>query len=702
MIRPGFLTCLLALVPCGAAVNLTYVELGAGGSACCIVPDGAGNTYVVGSAASATGTNVSVTKLDSANRVAGSFTFGGGASDRPQAAALDPQGNLVIAGQTSSPDFPLVHAAISQTEPGATAGFVAKVNPANGQILFSTRVGGVAAETAVRLGTVVNAVAVDPAGNVYAGGMTNAKDFPVSADGFQKSGAGGDAFGPRPYGFVLKLPPAGDRLLYSTLLGGGSVNCLGGSHCIGKNPYTTVNAIVVDAGGLVTAAGSTNAIDFPATAGAVQTVCHCQEYANNGFVTRINASGSGLVWSTFLGGTWYGFAQVPSGTSAVMALTRDAAGNILAAGRTDEDDFPATAGVVQPKFAGQATLSIRTTDGFVTKLNPTGTALVFSTYLGGSAADQINDVQLDAAGNVWVTGVTASSDFPGAAASFTGSFFAEVSGDGVSLLNSQLAPAGGAGQEIRTGSSVTVLGAAGSVLQAPGGQVPGVAVLGIASAAGSAVKGAVAPGEFVSLYGTQLGPSPGAGAILDGSGRIASQLAGVQVLFDGIAAPLLYAGAGQINALVPYGIAGSAGVSVQVTTGGGNSAATELYVRSAQPEVFHIGGAALALNQDGSINSSGNPAAPGSVVTVFASGAGLLNWRPADGTIASGTVGAPIQPVAVLAGNRSLEVLYAGIAPGLVVNTLQVNFRLPQQSSSGPFQLMIDGYISDGFSVAMQ
>ena len=700
--------CLLVVVFGGmtlasAAVNLAYVGLGPGGNACCLVPDGLGNLYVIGSVASASGTNISVTRLDAAHHVAGSFTFGGGGADQPNAAALDPHGNLVIAGQTSSSDFPLVSALISQTEPRVPAGFVTKVNPSSGQILFSTRIGGLAAESFVAVGSAVNALTVDPAGNIYAAGWTNAADFPVSANAFQKSGAGGGSlFGTRPYGFVLKLSPAGDRLLYSTLLGGATANCFGGSHCVGKSGSNTVNAIAVDSSGIATVGGTTNAPDFPVTAGVVQTVCRCQEYANNGFVTRLNADGSGLLWSTFLGGTWYGFSQVPFGTNTINALAQDAAGNVVVAGRTDADDFPTTAGVLQPKFAGTATQDLRSTDGFLSKLNPTGTALLFSTYLGGSAEDRINDLEMDAQGNIWVTGATASTDFPGNPASFTGSFLAQVSADGARLPASQRTPVDAAGQAIRSGGDVEVLGASGSVLQVPGGQVQGVAVLGVASAAGDRVKAYVAPGEFVSLYGSLLGPNPGVGAILDSQGRIANELAGVQVLFNGIPSPLLYASQGQVNALVPYGITGGASASVQVTTAGGNSSAVSLYLRPAQPEVFNNGGAALALNQDASVNSPQNPAAPGSIVTIFASGAGGLYSSQPEGSIPSEPGGGPVLPVAVLLNNRSLEVLYAGNAPGLVINLLQINLRLPQQGAGGEFQLMIGGFLSDSFSLAVQ
>jgi uncharacterized protein (TIGR03437 family) len=118
--------------------------------------------------------------------------------------------------------------------------------------------------------------------------------------------------------------------------------------------------------------------------------------------------------------------------------------------------------------------------------------------------------------------------------------------------------------------------------------------------------------------------------------------------------------------------------------------------------VFHSRGAALALNQDNTVNSPQNPAAPGSIVTIFASGAGGLNSSLPEGSIPGQPVGGPVLPVAVTLNNRSLEVLYAGNAPGLVVNLLQINLRLPQQGAGGEYELAIGGFFSDPFTLAVQ
>ena len=456
-------------------------------------------------------------------------------------------------------------------------------------------------------------------------------------------------------------------------------------------------------------AGSTNALDFPTTPGAVQTECRCEDYAGEGFVTRLNADGSGLVWSTFLGGSPYGPSHAPDGVNVVSALALDAAGNVVVAGETDAADFPVTAGAMQAQLASPVDAIPRKTDGFLTKLSASGTALIFSTYLGGSANDAINAISIDPQGNVWATGTSASADFPGNAAPFTGSFYVETPLDGARLLSSQRTPGRASGQAICAAADGTlwVLGFPGSVLRMPGGQVQGVAVLGAASSAGVDVKGYVAPGEFISLYGAFPGPAAGAGATLDGDGRIAATLAGMQVLFNGIPAPLLYASSSQINALAPYELSGLDGATVQVTSAAGNSSTFQLYVEAAQPAVFGSGGvgaprSAVALNQDGSLNSTANPAAHGSVVTIWASGAGLFNNQPPNGTIAGTGEYHPALPVAVLQNGLSIEVLSAAPLPGSVIDALQIDIRPPTPSDWRGFQLMIGGFISDTFAIAVQ
>ena len=714
MMRPRHFACLLALLLGGitlapAAGNLVNVDLGDGGKACCLVLDGLGNVYVIGSVASASGTNVSVTKLDSANHVLSSFTFGGSLYDQPHAAALDPQGNLVIAGQTNSSDFPLVHALISQTEPNAPAGFVAKVNSSSGQILFSTRIGGLAAESFIRMGTVVNALAVDPAGNIYAAGSTNAADFPVSADAFQKSGAGGGSFGWRPFGFVLKLSPAGDRLFYSTLLGGTMANCFGGSHCIGRNnPSTTVNSIAVDRNGIATVGGATNAPDFPITAGAVQTVCRCQEYANNGFVTQLNAGGSGLLWSTFLGGTWYGFSQAPSGTNVINALAQDGAGNIVVAGITDADDFPTTPGVLQPSFASPSTLTSRPRDGFVSKLNPTGTALIFSTYLGGSDYDQINDVQIDALENLWVAGA------------FRRASFAQLSADGVRVLASQELT--WEGQAIRTsGNIVVVLGVSGSVLQVPFDQVPelpnplpppllppGAVVNGASFAPGS---NAVAPGTIVAIFGNNLtdGRSclpPSCNPTFGSNGSLKTTMTGTQVTINGTLAPIFYSSPSQVGIEIPSELTGTS-ATVHVTVNGQASALQTIAIGPVSPGIFTFTsdgkGAGAFTHLDGSAVSAQNPAHAGELVILYATGLGQVTPSVPTGALPTGA-SATVAATTLTIDDITVIPDFAGLAGGFV-GLNQVNVRLPANTRSAsniPVLLIIGGTASNPVTIAVQ
>ena len=215
------------------------------------------------------------------------------------------------------------------------------------------------------------------------------------------------------------------------------------------------------------------------------------------------------------------------------------------------------------------------------------------------------------------------------------------------------------------------------------GQVPTLSSL---LNGGSQQIGPLAPGEIISIFGQGLGPAAGAGLALAADGSIGSALAGTRVLFDGVAAPLLYAQAGQINAVVPYSVAGKSTVQVLVEVRGTDSAISSVLVAQAAPAIFTLDqsgqGPGAILNQDTSVNSGLNPADRGSIVTLFGSGAGLLIPAAADGSVTA-QLGRTALPVSVLIDGQDADITYAGPAPGLVSGALQVNFRIPDQATTG-------------------
>jgi uncharacterized protein (TIGR03437 family) len=189
-------------------------------------------------------------------------------------------------------------------------------------------------------------------------------------------------------------------------------------------------------------------------------------------------------------------------------------------------------------------------------------------------------------------------------------------------------------------------------------------------------------------------------------------LGGVQVLFDGTAAPLLYAGPNLINAIVPSDVYTRSTTSLQIVTPAGPVNGPTLFVVQAEPAVFrnsvvdsNLVFGAIALNQDGTVNSAANPAPRGSVVTVWATGAPTLGYP--DGGIPNGALHAPVLPVSILTnelnsfvGLDSLEVLSAGDAPQLVQGVIQVNFRLlPTGGNRSTYQLQVGPAISEPFVI---
>ncbi|MCA1591594.1 MAG: SBBP repeat-containing protein [Acidobacteria bacterium] len=290
--------------------------------------------------------------------------LGGSGGDQGLDIAVDPAGNAYITGFTNSTDFPTVNP-IQSTNGSFQDGFVTKLNAAGNAFVYSTYLGGNGFDQA-------RGIAVDSAGNAYVTGFTNSDNFPT-ANAFDATiGANGDD------AFVTKLNAAGNALVYSTYLGGSD------SAEFGED-------IAVDSSGNAYVTGSTFSTDFP----VVNAIQSTFGGFTDAFVSKLNAAGSALVYSTYLGGSE---AEIGEGIAV------DSAGAVYLTGDTSSTNFP-TANAVQATNGGGQ-------DAFVLKLNAAGSALVYSTYLGGSVQDDGEAIAPDSAGNAYVTGNTFSTNFP--------------------------------------------------------------------------------------------------------------------------------------------------------------------------------------------------------------------------------------------------------------------------------------------------
>ena len=208
--------------------------------------------------------------------------LGGTGSDFGRGIALDSSGNVYITGITRSFDFPTKSAFQSSSPGGTSNAFVTKLNPQMTTILYSTYIGGVASDAQFNRSTDQGfKIAVDGTGNAYVVGNTNSTDFPTTPGAFQTHSGGGGRYD----GFVTKLSASGSELVYSTYLGGENED--------------VVENLAVDANGIATLVGNTGSVDFPTTPGAYQ-----RSFAGgfrDVFVTRLNAAGTGLIYSTYLG-----------------------------------------------------------------------------------------------------------------------------------------------------------------------------------------------------------------------------------------------------------------------------------------------------------------------------------------------------------------------------------------------------------------
>jgi uncharacterized protein (TIGR03437 family) len=220
------------------------------------------------------------------------------------------------------------------------------------------------------------------------------------------------------------------------------------------------------------------------------------------------------------------------------------------------------------------------------------------------------------------------------------------------------------------------------------GLLPGPPAIAAVANAASYSADAVSPGEVVAIFGSNLGPAVPAGTQLTANGFVASSLAGTQALFDGVPGPLLYASANQVNAIVPFGLSSSI-TEVQIMYQGQASGLFAMPVAPSTAGIFSADGSgagqAVAINQDGSVNSLANPAAAASVITLWATGAGQLAPPGQDGAVAAaGNLPAPMLPVTAQVDAQPAGVLYAGSGAGIVEGVIQVNLRVPSGALAGP------------------
>ncbi len=299
--------------------------------------------------------------------------LGGASADESHGVAVDSSGCVYVVGSTISSNFPALNAEQSEfSGPGSIEdAFVTKMNQEGNALIYSTYLGGHGSDLGL-------AIAVDSSGCVYVTGQTSSTDFPTTAGALQPSpGSGVNVF-------VAKLNPTGSELIYSTYLGGGLGNQKG-------------NAIAVDSIGNAYLTGRTTAPDFPTTPSALIRELRGFEDA---FVTKLDPTGSSLVYSTLLGGD--------SNTDEGFGVAVDSAGFAHVVGHTASTNFPTTAGAVQRQFGGGNEFG---GDAFVTKINQSGSALEYSTYLGGLEADVGRAIAVSPEGDACVTGTTRSTNF---------------------------------------------------------------------------------------------------------------------------------------------------------------------------------------------------------------------------------------------------------------------------------------------------
>jgi hypothetical protein len=339
-----------------------------------IAVDDSGNAYVTGSTTSSDfptvnpyqatlqgGEDAFVTKLSiSGNSLIYSTYLGGGGEESGEGIAVDVSGKAYVTGFTSSADFPTLNP--YQSYQGGSDVFVTKLSSTGNSLIYSTYLGGAGNDEG-------KDIAIDGSGNAYVAGGTWSFNFPT-LNPYQTDQGDQDAF-------VTKLSSSGNSLIYSTYLGGGSLDA--------------AEDIAVDGSGCAYVTGLTTSSNF-----ATENPYKTYQGGYDAFVTKLSSSGNSLIYSTYLGGGGYDWG---------IGVVVDGSGNACVTGYTFSSDFP-TLNPYQMTFQGGEY------DAFVTKLSNSGNSLIYSTYLGGVGGEYGQRIAIDGSGNAFVTGYTSSTNFP--------------------------------------------------------------------------------------------------------------------------------------------------------------------------------------------------------------------------------------------------------------------------------------------------
>jgi uncharacterized protein (TIGR03437 family) len=640
-----------------------------------------------------------VAKYTHAGALAYVTYLGGSNDDTGTAIAVDSSGNAYVTGFTTSTNFPTSKGSFQTTFGGQGNSsyfqdfgdaFIAKLNPTGTALVYSTYLGGSNDDEGL-------AIAVDSAGNAYVGGATQSTNFPTSNAYQSKYGGsgGGPAFccgTSTPFlsfgdGFVAKLNPAGTALLFSTYFGGSLDD--------------TVSTLALDSSGNVYIGGNTVSSNFPVLnayqskfGGAANANAQPFITVGDGYVAKFDTNGK-LQYSTYLGG---------SGDDAVMGLAVDSTGAAYVTGFTSSANFPVSTTAAQKTFTGPSAVTgargFVWGSVFVAKLAPSGSSLVWSTYLGGAQDDAGWAIAVDSGGNAIVAGFANSTNFPVTAnaqqKTFGGNgpsgytdptgdgFVAKVSADGttfpyVSYYGGSSSDAitsltlDGQGNVIVVGATTSpnlpvtsnaaqpIYAGIGSVTSETMGDAFVAVFSGIAAASAPTITSAVnafsfttalAPGSAVAVFGTDLGTNAAAGAMVGGQ-----------------SVPVALATNAQWNIAIPYTAAIGA-TTIQV----GTSAAFPITLSKYAPALLSVdgsGGGNVLVTGGSQVTTGSAQAYPGDTLNIFATGLGAIDAN-----------GHPSPLPVVQVGGQQVLVLNA-VAESSTPGEYEVTFQLPPSTAAG-------------------